>query len=157
MDFSSFFHSMLVNALTPITLISGVGLMMLCMTARFNHSTERIRQLIKKREESGLEKEPVIDREIRLIYRRASYLRRALLFLTLSAASSGLLVAVNVFSHFTGANLVAFSTICLVGALLLIVMSAACFSYEIGLSLHALDMAVTHLLRDYRRAKGDAS
>lgn len=41
------FQDMLVNALTPITLISGVGLLMLCMTTRYNHATDRIRQLIK--------------------------------------------------------------------------------------------------------------
>ena len=44
------FNSIVAQALTPITLISGVGILMLCMTARYNHATERIRQLMEKRE-----------------------------------------------------------------------------------------------------------
>ncbi len=33
----------LSNALTPITLISGVGLLLLAMSARYNHTTDRVR------------------------------------------------------------------------------------------------------------------
>ena len=38
-----FFSGMLANSLTPITLISGVGLMLLCMVARYNHPTSTAR------------------------------------------------------------------------------------------------------------------
>ena len=139
------FQDMLVNALTPITLISGVGLLMLCMTTRYNHATDRIRQLIKKREDGGWRNEPDLDREIRLIYRRARYLRIAMLALALSAVCSGLLVATNVFSHFTNTNLVTISAVWLVLALGLIVVSTASFCVEVTISLHALGMAVKHL------------
>ena len=61
------FNSIVAQALTPITLISGVGILMLCMTARYNHATERIRQLMEKREASGTTVEPDIDAEIDLI------------------------------------------------------------------------------------------
>ena len=74
-----FFSGMLANSLTPITLISGVGLMLLCMVARYNHTTDRIRQLLARREVGDYENEPDIDREIHLIFRRAKYLRRAML------------------------------------------------------------------------------
>ncbi|BBF22167.1 DUF2721 domain-containing protein [Sutterella megalosphaeroides] len=139
------FQNMLVNALTPITLISGVGLMMLCMTNRYNHSTDRIRQLIKKREDGGSFVEPALDKEIHLIFRRASYLRKAMLCLSLSAVCSGLLVATNVLSNFSSTNFVTISAIWLVLALGLIVVSTAFFCMEIGLSLHALGLAVEHL------------
>jgi hypothetical protein len=35
----------LSDALTPITLISGVGLLLLAMTARYNYTTDRVRAL----------------------------------------------------------------------------------------------------------------
>ena len=44
------FNDSLSLALAPITLISGVGLLMICMTNRYNHATNRIRQLMAKRE-----------------------------------------------------------------------------------------------------------
>lgn len=144
-DHFQHFQSMLSNSLTPITLISGVGLIMLCMTNRYNHSTDRIRQLIKKREDLGLAGEPDIDHEIKLIFRRASYLRRSMLCLSLSAVCSGLLVATNIVSHFSETSFVVISSLLLIAALLLIVLSTAFFSAEIGVSLHALGMAVKHL------------
>lgn len=48
------FNRLLLEALAPITLISSVGLLMLCMTARYNHATNRIRQLMNKRRTNGL-------------------------------------------------------------------------------------------------------
>ena len=64
------FNEILTSALTPTMLISGVGLMMLCMTNRYNSTTDRIRKLIKRREASGLKNEPCIDTEIRYVFRR---------------------------------------------------------------------------------------
>ena len=43
------FVSVLSSALTPVTLISGVGLLMLTMSARYAHTTNRIRELLKSR------------------------------------------------------------------------------------------------------------
>ncbi len=43
------FVSVLSSALTPETLISGVGLLMLTMSARYAHATNRIRELLKSR------------------------------------------------------------------------------------------------------------
>ena len=61
------FQDMLVNALTPITLISGVGLLMLCMTTRYNHATDRIRLLILFREDGVGRNVAVAVRETLLI------------------------------------------------------------------------------------------
>ena len=99
------FHEVLVNALTPIALISGVGMVMLCMVNRYNHCTDRIRQLIKDRSPEGLIEEPTIDREIHLVFRRASLLRRALLSMALSAASAGCLVATGAIGSFFNIDL----------------------------------------------------
>lgn len=140
-----FFQNLLVTALTPITLISGVGLMLLCMTNRYNHTTDRIRQLIKLREDGGLRNEPDLDREIRLIFRRASNLRRAMLCLTLSAVCAGLIVATNVCAEFSGQSFVTLSAFWLICSLVLIVSSTAFFCMEVSLSLHALGLAVEHL------------
>ena len=68
-----------------------------------------------------------------------------MLCLSLSAVCSGLLVATNVLSNFSSTNFVTISAIWLVLALGLIVVSTAFFCMEIGLSLHALGLAVEHL------------
>ena len=139
------FQNMLVNALTPITLISGVGLLMICMTGRYNHATNRIRQLMAKRESASRHLEPDIDAEIDLIFLRASLLRRGMLCVGLSAVCSALLVVTSVASAFLDYDLLVAEAVFLVGAIALIVTCALLFSAEINLSLHALKLAVDHL------------
>ncbi|OLA93560.1 MAG: hypothetical protein BHW60_04915 [Sutterella sp. 54_7] len=128
------FAALLTNSITPVTLISGVGLMLLCMTARYNHTTDRVRQLLKRREDGDYEKEPDLD-----------YLRRAMLSLVLSDVCSGLIVATNVAAHLSNLNFVTLSSIWLAFALALIVASSIYFSLEVRLSLHALETAIDHL------------
>ena len=131
------FAALLTNSITPVTLISGVGLMLLCMTARYNHTTDRVRQLLKRREDGDYEKEPDLDFEI--------HLRRAMLSLVLSDVCSGLIVATNVAAHLSNLNFVTLSSIWLAFALALIVASSIYFSLEVRLSLHALETAIDHL------------
>ena len=96
------FNRLLLEALAPITLISSVGLLMLCMTARYNHATNRIRQLMNKRRTNGNQQEPDIDREIAFIYRRASLLRRGTILLSISTVCSSILIALSVAHSFVG-------------------------------------------------------
>lgn len=139
------FAGMLANSLTPITLISGVGLMLLCMVARYNHTTDRVRQLLARREAGDYDREPELDYEIHMIFRRARYLRLAMLSLVLSDVASGVLLTTNVISHILGVNFVGLSSILLVLALLLIVASCTYFSLEVRTSLYALHAAIEHL------------
>ena len=119
------FNQSLALALGPITLISGVGHLMICMTNRYNHATNRIRQLMKKRyEDASQALLPIIDEEIDLLYMRASLLRRGMLSVALSALLSALLVAVSVGSRFLGINLMVLESVILVAATLLIVLSS---------------------------------
>ncbi len=45
------FSATLSDALAPVTLISGVGLLLVSMSARYCHATSRIRQLLAERKE----------------------------------------------------------------------------------------------------------
>ena len=141
------FNQTLSLALGPITLISGVGLLMICMTNRYNHATNRIRQLMAKRP-SVLGDETlrgILDEEIDLLYMRASLLRRGMLSVALSALVSALLVATSVGSRFLDVPVPELESAILVAATLLIVLSALFFSREISISLRALGLAVENI------------
>lgn len=139
------FNDSLSLALAPITLISGVGLLMICMTNRYNHATNRIRQLMAKRE--GNIDNSVIDTEIDLLYMRASLLRRGMLSVALSAFFSAILVAVSVSARFLDLDIHILESCILVAAVLLIVLSALLFAGEINVSLKALKLAVDKVPR----------
>lgn len=136
------FNEALAASLTPITLISGVGLLMICMTNRYNHATNRIRLLMTKRDTSPQRLVPVIDEEIEIIFNRAATLRRGLLCVSISALLSALLVSVSVAGRFLGVDLSAIEGIMLVTAIALIVVSALLFSAENTQALHALKIAI---------------
>lgn len=139
------FNHALAGALTPITLISGVGLLMICMTNRYNHATNRIRQLMAKRDTAEANLEPDLDAEIEIIYLRASLLRKGVLSVAISAVFSAILVTISVCSRFLNVDMTGLEGITLVAAITLIVISALLFSAEIGLSLKALGLAIEHL------------
>ena len=133
------FNDSLSLALAPITLISGVGLLMICMTNRYNHATNRIRQLMAKREgniDNSIIRS-VIDTEIDLLYMRASLLRRGMLSVALSAFFSAIL----------DLDIHILESCILVAAVLLIVLSALLFAGEINVSLKALKLAVDKVPR----------
>lgn len=138
------FNDSLSLALAPITLISGVGLLMICMTNRYNHATNRIRQLMAKREGNI---DNSIDTEIDLLYMRASLLRRGMLSVALSAFFSAILVAVSVSARFLDLDIHILESCILVAAVLLIVLSALLFAGEINVSLKALKLAVDKVPR----------
>mgnify|MGYP000792120399 CR=1 FL=1 len=140
------FNELLASALAPITLISGVGLLMLSMSARYNHATSRIRLLMNERLDPKLtdDERADIDDEIDFIFHRAGLLRRGEFCVVLSAVVSGLLVALCVLEEATG-----FSADILNSALLLasvaLVLSTVFLSLEIRLSLRAIKLVVSKL------------
>ena len=95
----------LSDALTPITLISGVGLLLLAMTARYNYTTDRVRALLKERRQKAPVIDPVLEKAIRLTYERSHLLKNAILAVTTSAAFSGILVLVTILEHLLELNM----------------------------------------------------
>lgn len=138
------FNSTLASALTPITLISGVGLLLLSMTNRYNHATDRVRQLLRERTAIAPAQDPVLEQAITLIFKRAGLLKNAILCVAISAALSGALVLVTVIEGLLGMTLPAAKAVMLVGAVGLIVASTVYFVLEVSSSLKALGISVNH-------------
>ena len=113
------FNELLASALAPITLISGVGLLMLSMSARYNHATSRIRLLMNE--------------------------RLGEFCVVLSAVVSGLLVALCVLEEATGFSADILNSALLLASVALIVLSTVFLSLEIRLSLRAIKLVVSKL------------
>ena len=144
------FNELLASALAPITLISGVGLLMLSMSARYNHATSRIRLLMNERLDPKLtdDERADIDDEIDFIFHRAGLLRRGEFCVVLSAVVSGLLVALCVLEEATGFSADILNSALLLASVALIVLSTVFLSLEIRLSLRAIKLVVSKLPPD---------
>ncbi|HTU01824.1 MAG TPA: DUF2721 domain-containing protein [Candidatus Sulfotelmatobacter sp.] len=89
----------LTAAIAPVIVISGVGLLLLSLTNRFSHITDRARLLVQQVESPRPDsKHEARVAQVRLFYRRARLLRLAI---TLSAASI-LFLVLTILTLFAG-------------------------------------------------------
>lgn len=138
------FSATLSDALAPVTLISGVGLLLVSMSARYCHATSRIRQLLAERKEESEDFHEEIDPSIDLIYKRASLLKTGILTLMISAAFSSLQVLVIVIERLFSLDLSLMKSTMLLASVIFIVISSCIYVSEVQVSVKALGLTVHH-------------
>lgn len=138
------FSATLSDALAPVTLISGVGLLLVSMSARYCHATSRIRQLLAERKEESGDFHEEIDQSIDLIYKRASLLKTGILTLMISAAFSSLQVLVIVIERLFSLDLSLMKSTMLLASVIFIVISSCIYVSEVQVSVKALGLTVHH-------------
>lgn len=138
------FSATLSDALAPVTLISGVGLLLVSMSARYCHATSRIRQLLAERKEESEDFHEEIDQSIDLIYKRASLLKTGILTLMISAAFSSLQVLVIVIERLISLDLSLMKSTMLLASVIFIVISSCIYVSEVQVSVKALGLTVHH-------------
>mgnify|MGYP001523534824 FL=1 len=138
------FSATLSDALAPVTLISGVGLLLVSMSARYCHATSRIRQLLAERKEASEDFHEEIDQSIDLIYKRASLLKTGILTLMISAAFSSLQVLVIVIERLFSLDLSLMKSTMLLASVIFIVISSCIYVSEVQVSVKALGLTVHH-------------
>ena len=126
------FSATLSDALAPVTLISGVGLLLVSMSARYCHATSRIRQLLAERKEESEDFHEEIDQSIDLIYKRASLLK------------TGLQVLVIVIERLFSLDLSLMKSTMLLASVIFIVISSCIYVSEVQVSVKALGLTVHH-------------
>ncbi len=128
------------DAVGPVILISGVGLLLLTMTNRLGRAIDRARQMTNElAAQTGRERSQT-QAQVDIIYRRARIIRLAILF----SVTSALLAAVLVVTVFVSAWLQWHQGwplgVIFVACLLSLCVSLVAFMGDINLSLHALKL-----------------
>ena len=90
------FKELLQASTAPMVLISGTGIFLLTMNARFIHAVDRIWQVDKERKENP--DDEVLDKVMSIMIKRCRLLRRSLELLVLSIICSGMLMVSILFS-----------------------------------------------------------
>jgi hypothetical protein len=128
----------LQTAISPVILISGVGLLLLSMTNRFGRTTERARDLMAQRSGADEAQRARLDAQIRILYRRS----RILLLCTTLALTSVLFTALLIVALFvhdlTEVNLHYLVATLFLASLTSLVVSLVFFIQDMTLSLRAL-------------------
>ena len=140
------------DAIGPVILISGVGLLLLTMTNRLGRAIDRSRQLRQEfAHRTGAELEQT-QAQVKILYRRARIIRGSIIL----AASSASLAAILIVVLFVGAlfqiDFAWFVGLTFVACMLSLLWSMIAFIIDINLSLVALKLELESVLE--KRAKG---
>ena len=140
MNYTQDFIRFLQACITPVALISGVGLLLLTITNRLGRTIDRTRQLVKELNagQDGGRKEK--ENEIRILYRRSSFLRISIGAMVVSVISSSLIIPLLFLMTLWGQDLRILGYILFIISILAILISALYFFRDVILSLHALKL-----------------
>lgn len=133
------------DAIGPVILISGVGLLLLTMTNRLGRAIDRARQLKAELSRRAENERGQVLAQVAVIYRRAKMIRLSITLAALSALLAAvLIVALFVTALLQWQNGIFIGTI-FVAAMISLVASLVAFICDINLSLRALKLELEDL------------
>jgi hypothetical protein len=131
----------LQTAISPVVLVSGIGLLILSMTNRFAHTTDRIRILLKSlHDDTEIDQQNYHRRkaQIRILYRRSRILLLAISLALGSILFVSLLVTALFTTFFVNIDLQGTVIMLFTVSLLCLVASIVLFIQDMSLALKAL-------------------
>ena len=130
------FTKILQMSISPVVLISGIGLLMLSMTNCMGRVVENVRALAREsREEHG----QLSARQIFNLYRRARLLHGAIILSGLAILFTSVIIILLFAIQFYEVALTAVVALCFVLCMGCLIVGTLMFVTEIGLSLKALN------------------
>ena len=140
MDLTQSFIHFLQACITPVALISGVGLLLLTITNRLGRTIDRTRQLVAELNagKAGPPREKVT--EIKILYQRSRLLRISIGAMVISVISSSLIIPVLFFMTLLSLDLRIIGYPLFVLSILSILISCIYFFLDVRLSLQALEL-----------------
>lgn len=132
------------DAVGPVILISGVGLLLLTMTNRLGRAIDRARILKRELVSLSIQEREPIQAQVDILYRRARIIRQAIVFSVLSALLAALLVMTLFLAAWFGWKQGWPVALIFTGCMVFLCLSLVAFMGDINLSLHALKLELEH-------------
>jgi hypothetical protein len=130
-------------ALGPVFLLSGVGITLSMLTQRLSRIVDRARTLEDRREATSNEtKLKVIDKDLRVILRRARYINSAIALSTTSALLVALVVTLLFASAFTPMSVGGVIAVMFVSSMLCLSTAFLMFLIEVRIATNTLRIGV---------------
>ena len=147
MDLAQSFILFLQACITPVALISGVGLLLLTFTNRLGRTIDRTRQLVEQMNDGADKRNEEKANEIRILYQRSRLLRISIGAMVVSVICSSLIIPVLFFMTLLTVDLRILGYPLFVLSILSILVSSIYFFMDVRLSLHALRLEAKDYLR----------
>ena len=136
------FVKLLQLTISPIALISGVGLILLSLTGRLGRTIDRSRALVNE-----LESGDVFDKEkkriqLDILFKRSKILRYSIVAISLSILTSSLIILILLIMNLFKVDLEWLGLIFFMLSILGIILSAIFLFIDVSLTLKALEFEV---------------
>jgi hypothetical protein len=128
------------DAIGPVILISGVGLLLLTMTNRLGRAIDRARQLTNELAAQTGRERAQTQAQVDIIFQRAKIIRLAILLSVTSALLAALLVVTLFLTALLQWPIGWLACLMFIGCLAALCVSLVAFIGDINLSLHALKL-----------------
>ena len=136
------------DAIGPVILISGIGLLLLTMTNRLGRAIDRARQLKGELPNRTEQDRQQVLAQVAIIYRRARLIRLSITLAALSALlAAALIIALFVTALLRSEQAVLLSVI-FIACMISLFASLVAFICDINLSLHALKLELENVKLD---------
>ncbi|ACF11036.1 conserved hypothetical protein [Chlorobaculum parvum NCIB 8327] len=128
----------LQTAIGPVILISGLGLLLLTMSNRLARIIDRSRELLEQGDRLfGVDKSR-IDREIDVLWRRALYVRSAIMLAVASCLGAATLIILLFLTSLLHFDLPLLVSIVFIISMICLIVSLVLFLFDVNLTLSAL-------------------
>ena len=138
MEASSLFIKFLQACITPVAMISGVGLLLLTITNRLGRIVDRTRQLVAELDKPDIKREELKKNQIDVLLRRAKFLKNSIAWLLGGMISSCLIIPLLFIMNLMGADLISIGYSLLIISIFSLLLSLIYFFNDILLSLNAV-------------------
>ena len=133
------------SAISPIVLISGVGLLLLSFTNRLGRVIDRARFLVKE-VENGNQNE-IIPIQINILYKRGRILRAAITSIVITVLVSSLLILLLFLGFLTDWNMKLLFLSFFIIAIISLIIAVMLFLADVTLTLKALKLQVKEVIK----------
>jgi hypothetical protein len=128
----------LQTAIGPVILISGLGLLLLTMTNRLARTLDRSRELLEGYGELDEKVRSQVDREIMVLWKRARYVRSAILLASASCLGAATLIILLFLTSLLQIDVPLVVACVFILSMLCLIASLVFFLLDVNLTLMAL-------------------
>ena len=134
------------SLISPVVLISGVGLLLLSLTNRLGRVIDRSRILVKELEDDDKENFENKKIQISVLYKRSRILRTSITFISFSILFSSLMILLLFLGYFLKINIELVFITFFILAIIGLILSIISFLIDVSLTLKALKFQIRNYL-----------
>ena len=139
------FTKFLQACITPVALISGVGLLLLTITNRLGRVVDRVRHLVAELDQPSARREKIKKNEIKILLDRGRLLRNSIAWMLAGMISSCLIIPLLLIMSIYDIDLKVIGQLLFVVSIMSLFVSLLYFFKDVLLSLHAVTLEASEL------------